>query len=322
MPDVVLEFEKPIIELELKVRELRSLSTSNNIDVEDEIAVLTRKLEDTKKKVYNDLNSWERVQLARHPNRPYTLDYVERIFTDFLPLHGDRCFGEDAAIVGGFAKLDGTAVMIIGTQKGRNIKDNVRRNFGLPHPEGYRKALRLMEMADKAGVPIITFIDTAGAFPGVASEERHVGEAIAVNLREMFKFNVPLIAVIIGEGGSGGALGLGVGNRVLMLEHSYYTVISPEGCASILWKDRSLSSKAAELLNITSPQLKKLGVVDEVIKEPLGGAHNDYDTAAMLLKKSLLKNLKPLSSLSGEMIKEDRYSKFRSMGVYEESALS
>ena len=315
MPNnVVLEFEKPINELEAKVNELRSLSNSNQIDVDDEIAVLNKKLEETKQKVYSNLSPWERVQLARHPNRPYTLDYIERIFTDFLQLHGDRRFADDGALIGGFAKIAGQPVMIIGTQKGRDIKDNIYRNFGCPHPEGYRKALRLMELAENANIPIISFIDTSGAYPGVASEERHVGEAIAVNLREMFKFTVPILAVVLGEGGSGGALGIGVGNKILILEHAYYSVITPEGCAAILWKDRAFSPKAAESLRLTSSELKKLGIVDEIVPEPIGGAHSDYDAAAKSLKKVLLKNIKALKSKTGEQLKELRYKKYRKIG--------
>ena len=316
--NVILEFEKPISELEAKVNELRSLSDTNQIDVSAEIAVLNKKLEETKKQVYSNLTPWQRVQLARHANRPYTLDYVERIFTDYLPLHGDRRYADDGALVGGFAKIDDQQVMIIGTQKGRNVKDNIYRNFGCPHPEGYRKALRLMELADNANVPIVSFIDTSGAFPGVASEERHVGEAIAVNLREMFKFKVPIIAVVLGEGGSGGALGIGVGNKILILEHAYYSVITPEGCAAILWKDRAFSPKAAESLRLTSSELKKLGIIDEIIPEPIGGAHSDYETAAENVKKVLLKNIRELTKKSGEELKEQRYNKYRAIGKFKE----
>ena len=314
--NVILEFEKPISELEAKVNELLNLSNSNEINVDDEIAVLNKKLEATKKKVYENLTPWQRVQLARHANRPYTLDYVERIFTDFLPLHGDRRFADDGALVGGFAKIDGQSVMILGTQKGRNVKENIYRNFGCPHPEGYRKALRLMELANNANIPIISFIDTSGAYPGIASEERHVGEAIAVNLREMFKFTVPILAVVLGEGGSGGALGIGVGNKILILEHAYYSVITPEGCAAILWKDRAFSPKAAAALRLTSSELKKLGIVDEIISEPIGGAHSDYDAAAESLKKVLLNNLKELKKKSGKQLKDLRYKKYRAIGRF------
>jgi len=316
MANLVLEFEKPIVELEDKVAELRSLSKTNKIDVTEEIAVFEKKLKETKQKVYLELTAWQRVQLARHPNRPYSLDYIERIFTDYMPLCGDRRFGEDPAVVGGFAKLDGESVMILGTQKGREVKENVYRNFGCAHPEGYRKALRLMQIADKARIPILTFIDTPGAFPGVASEERHIGEAIAVNLREMFRFTVPIVCTVIGEGGSGGALGIGVGNRILMMENAYYAVITPEGCAAILWKDRSCSAKAAEALHLTGSDLKELGIVDDIVHEPLGGADKDYTTAAANLKKALLKQLKSFAKMSGEEIKEQRYQKIRKIGAF------
>lgn len=316
MSNVVLDFEKPIFELQNKVEELQKLSATNNINVSGEIAVLNKKLEETKKTVYSNLTPWQRIQLARHPARPYTLDYIERIFTDFLLLQGDRRFAEDPAIVGGFAKIDGSPVMVIGTQKGRNLKENVFRNFGCPHPEGYRKALRLMKLANKTKIPIITLIDTSGAYPGVASEERHVAEAIAVNLRDMFGFTVPILSVVLGEGGSGGALGIGVGNKILILEYAYYSVITPEGCAAILWKDRAFSAKAAESLRITSSDLKELGIVDEIVKEPIGGAHSNYDEAAELLKEALLKNLKELNKKSGEQLKEQRYEKYRKIGQF------
>ena len=319
MNNVVLEFEKPVVELEIKINELKNFGEENQIDVAEEVAVLTKKLEKTKKEVYQNLTSWQKVQLARHPNRPYTMDYIERIFSDFISLHGDRRFAEDPAIVGGFAKIDGQPVMVFGTQKGREVKENVFRNFGCPHPEGYRKALRLMELAEKSGVPIVTFIDTSGAYPGLASEERHVAEAIAVNLREMFKFTVPIICVVIGEGGSGGALGIGVGNKVLILENAYYSVITPEGCAAILWKDRAFSAKAAENLKITSKHLKEFGIIDEIIKEPLGGAHADFDEAAANIKQALLSNLKELKGMSQKKIKEQRYERFRKIGKFVEA---
>ena len=318
MAEIVLEFEKPIAELEAKLAEWESLSSSNNMSVDDELNALKRKIEETKKNIYSSLTPWQRVQLARHPNRPYTLDYIERIFTDFLEFHGDRRYADDPAIVGGFAKLDGKSVMVIGTQKGRNTKENVFRNFGCPHPEGYRKALRLMKMADLAGVPVITFIDTPGAFPGVASEERHIGEAIAVNLRDMFALTVPVVAVVIGEGGSGGALGIGVGNTVLIMENAYYSVITPEGCAAILWKDRAYSEKAAEALHLTAGDLTELGLVDGIVKEPLGGAHKDYDAAAELLKKSVVSALGRYEKMSGDELKESRYERFRRSAFYNE----
>ena len=318
MAEIVLEFEKPIAELEAKLAEWESLSSSNNMSVDDELNALKRKIEETKKNIYSSLTPWQRVQLARHPNRPYTLDYIERIFTDFLEFHGDRRYADDPAIVGGFAKLDGRSVMVIGTQKGRNTKENVFRNFGCPHPEGYRKALRLMKMADLAGVPVITVIDTPGAFPGVASEERHIGEAIAVNLRDMFALTVPVVAVVIGEGGSGGALGIGVGNTVLIMENAYYSVITPEGCAAILWKDRAYSEKAAEALHLTAGDLTELGRVDGIVKEPLGGAHKDYDAAAELLKKSVVSALGRYEKMSGDELKESRYERFRRIAFYNE----
>ena len=318
MAEIVLEFEKPIAELEAKLAEWESLSSSNNMSVDDELNALKRKIEETKKNIYSSLTPWQRVQLARHPNRPYTLDYIERIFTDFLEFHGDRRYADDPAIVGGFTKLDGKSVMVIGTQKGRNTKENVFRNFGCPHPEGYRKALRLMKMADLAGVPVITFIDTPGAFPGVASEERHIGEAIAVNLRDMFALTVPVVAVVIGEGGSGGALGIGVGNTVLIMENAYYSVITPEGCAAILWKDRAYSEKAAEALHLTAGDLTELGLVDGIVKEPLGGAHKDYDAAAELLKKSVVSALGRYEKMSGDELKESRYERFRRIAFYNE----
>ncbi len=318
MAEIVLEFEKPIAELEAKLAEWESLSSSNNMSVDDELNALKRKIEETKKNIFSSLTPWQRVQLARHPNRPYTLDYIERIFTDFLEFHGDRRYADDPAIVGGFAKLDGRSVMGIGTQKGRNTKENVLRNFGCPHPEGYRKALRLMKMADLAGVPVITFIDTPGAFPGVASEERHIGEAIAVNLRDMFALTVPVVAVVIGEGGSGGALGIGVGNTVLIMENAYYSVITPEGCAAILWKDRAYSEKAAEALHLTAGDLTELGLVDGIVKEPLGGAHKDYDAAAELLKKSVVSALGRYEKMSGDELKESRYERFRRIAFYNE----
>jgi acetyl-CoA carboxylase carboxyl transferase subunit alpha len=318
MANTVLDFERPIAELEAKIAEFESLGNSHSVDVDKEMVHLRKKMEETKKTIYESLTPWQRVQLARHPDRPYLMDYINRIFTDFLEFHGDRRFSEDPAIVGGFAKLDGKPVLVIGTQKGRNIKENVFRNFGCPHPEGYRKALRLMKLAEKAKIPIITLIDTPGAFPGIASEERHIGEAIAVNLREMFEFPVPIVAAVIGEGGSGGALGIGVGNKILLLENAYYSVITPEGCAAILWKDRAFSAKAAESLRLTAKDLKELGIIDEIVREPLGGAHKDVDAAAEFLKKALKKNLAELEKLSSQEIKENRYQKYRKMGVFTE----
>ena len=320
MANTCLDFEKPIAELEKKLAEWQEFSAINKIDVSDEMKSLQEKIKELMQKTYENLTPWQRVQLARHPQRPYTLDYVEKIFTDFIELHGDRRYSDDAAIIGGFAKFDGKKVMIIGTQKGRNMKENVMRNFGLPQPEGYRKALRLMQLADKAGVPIITFIDTPGAFPGIESEERHIAEAIAVNLRDMFSLKVPVISLIIGEGGSGGAIGIGVGNCILILENAYYSVITPEGCAAILWKDRKYAGQAADALNLTAEKLKELEIADEVILEPFGGAHKNYDATAAAIKKSLKAHLKELSKLSPQKLKDQRYDKFRKMGQFMEGS--
>ncbi len=316
MSELKLEFEKPIRELQRKIDEMKRFSSENKLDVSEEISALEQKLENMTREIYSSLTPWQRIQLARHPDRPYTLDYIERLFPGFIELSGDRRFSDDKAVVGGFAKFNGRPVMIIGTQKGREMKENLYRNFGWPSPEGYRKALRLMQLADKAGVPIITLIDTPGAFPGVASEERHISEAIAVNLRDMFKLQVPVIAVIIGEGGSGGAIGIGVGNRVLIMENAYYSVITPEGCAAILWKDRAYAPKAAEALKITADKLLELQIADEIIEEPFGGAQRDYDKAAENLCKVVQKHLEELEKMSGEELAEQRYNKFRTIGRF------
>ena len=310
--------KSPVAELREKIAELKKISDESKIDMSDAIEKLRLELESAMRAASQNLTPWEKVQLARDPERPYTLDYIEALFTDFTELSGDRRITDDKAIVGGVAKFKGHPVMVIGTQKGRDTKENLMRNFGWPGPEGYRKALRLMQLADKTGLPIITFIDTPGAFPGVASEERHVGEAIAVNLREMFALSVPFIAIIIGEGGSGGALGLGVGNRILVMENAYYSVITPEGCAAILWKDRKFAPQAAEALQLTSGKLLGLGIADEVIPEPLGGAHLDHAAAANLLGEVLERHLKELLKVSGKKLAEMRYEKFRKMGVFEE----
>ena len=272
-----LEFEKPLRELEKQLITLQKVSEDSNVDVSKEIKAIESKLEQLKSNVYSDLSPWQRVQLCRHPKRPYALDYIERIVSDFEELHGDRRFKDDLAIVGGTALFEGQPVMIIGQQKGRNTKDNLKRNFGCPNPEGYRKALRLMQMAEKFNLPIITLVDTPGAYPGIGAEERHVAEAIAVNIRDMSALSVPIISIVIGEGGSGGALGIAVADTVMILENSYYSVISPEGCAAILWKDRAAAPKAAEALKFSPENLKELGVVDTIISEPAGGAHRDYD---------------------------------------------
>jgi len=313
-----LDFEKPIVELQRKLEELRQQSESQGLDInlKDEIARIEQKIADTRREVFSNLTAWQRVQLARHPKRPFTLDYLNRTFTDFVELHGDRLYSDDRAVVGGFARLEGERVVVIGTQKGRDTKENILRNFGSAHPEGYRKALRLMRLADKFGLPIITLIDTAGAYPGIGAEERHIAEAIAVNLREMMLFQVPIIAVVLGEGGSGGALGIGVADRVLILENAYYSVISPEGCAAILWKDRTAAAKAAEALKITAKDLFELKLVDEIVREPLGGAHNDTAAMAEILKHHLVTHLNEVQSLSTTDRLRKRYEKFRSFGHF------
>ncbi|MPM24811.1 Acetyl-coenzyme A carboxylase carboxyl transferase subunit alpha [bioreactor metagenome] len=322
MADFYLDFEKPIAELRTKLRELAEISANTpSTAMTDCIKLLEKQLEETIKDTYANLNRWQRVQLARHPERPYALDYIERIFTDFTEFHGDRRFADDKAMIGGFALLDKYPVMVIGTQKGRDMKSNLFRNFGWPSPEGYRKALRLMQMADRAGVPVITLIDTPGAYPGVSSEERHIGEAIAVNLREMFALKVPVVAVVIGEGGSGGALGISVGNRILLMENAYYSVITPEGCAAILWKNRAFAPKAAEALKLTAKDLQKLDIADDIVPEPLGGAHLDYDVTARNLKTALKKHLAGLRKLSAKTLKDQRYAKFRQMGLVAEGMM-
>jgi acetyl-CoA carboxylase carboxyl transferase subunit alpha len=315
-----LDFEKPIAELQHKLEELKKHPQTHalHVNFKEEIAQIEEKIAETRKQIFSNLTAWQRVQLARHPKRPFTLDYLETTFTDFSELHGDRLYAEDRAIVGGFARLGEHKVVVVGTQKGRDTKENIRRNFGSAHPEGYRKALRLMQLADRFGLPIITLIDTAGAYPGIGAEERHIAEAIAVNLREMMLLSVPILAVIIGEGGSGGALGIGVADRVLILENAYYSVISPEGCAAILWKDRAAASKAAEALKITAKDLLELGLTDEIVPEPLGGAHNDPATTAETLKQQLLKNLEQLQTITDADRLKQRYAKFRAFGHYTE----
>ena len=313
-----LDFEKPITELQKKISELEHFSSTSGIDCREQLDALNGHLDTLKKEIYSNLTPWQRIQLSRHPDRPYALDYIERIFNSFTELAGDRRFSDDKAIIGGFAKLGTLPVMVIGTQKGRDMKSNVYRNFGWPHPEGYRKANRLMCLAEKAQVPVICFIDTPGAFPGIASEERHIAEAIAANLRDMFELTVPVIAVIIGEGGSGGAIGLGVGNRILVLENAYYSVITPEGCAAILWKDRKFAPQAAEALKLTADKLIGLGIADEIVSEPFGGAHRDYDEAAKLLGEAISRNIAELKAMSASSLKEQRYEKFRAMGKVEE----
>lgn len=315
-----LDFEKPVFELQRKLEELKKHPETHAMDIsfEEEVKMIERKIEETRRQIFTNLTAWQRIQLARHPKRPFTLDYLAMAFTGFQEFHGDRLFADDRAMIGGFAKLGEHSVMVIGTQKGRDTKENIKRNFGSAHPEGYRKALRLMRLADKFGLPIITLIDTAGAYPGIGAEERHIAEAIAVNLREMMLLEVPIIAVVIGEGGSGGALGIGVADRVLILENAYYSVISPEGCAAILWKDRSAAGTAAEALKITARELLELKLVDEIIPEPLGGAHNNPAEAARNLKGQLLKNLEELKKSSGSERLKQRYQKFRAHGHFME----
>ncbi len=311
-----LDFEKPIAELQSKLEELKKHPEKHSLGIsfEEEVAIIEKKIEETKRQIFLNLSAWDRIKIARHPKRPFTLNYLESAFSGFSEVHGDRLFAEDRAVVGGFACLGPHKVVVIGTQKGRDTKENILRNFGSAHPEGYRKALRLMQLADKFRLPIITLIDTAGAYPGIGAEERHIAEAIAVNLREMMLFEVPIIAAVIGEGGSGGALGIGVADKVLILENAYYSVISPEGCAAILWKDRSAAPKAAEALKITAKHLLNLGLVDEVVAEPLGGAHTDPDGTAMLLKGALLKHLEQLMAMVPAERLKQRYAKFRSFG--------
>ncbi|OUX38940.1 MAG: acetyl-CoA carboxylase carboxyl transferase subunit alpha [Kiritimatiellaceae bacterium TMED266] len=312
-----LPFEAPIAELETKLTELKQFSSEQQIDVTGEIENMEQKIATMRKEVYQNLTAWQKVQVARHPNRPYTLDYIKAMTTDFIELHGDRIHRDDRAIIGGFATIGSQRVMILGSQKGRDTKSNVECNFGCAHPEGYRKALRLMKLANKFNLPIISLIDTKGAYAGLASEERHIAEAIAVNLRESFTLKVPIICVIVGEGGSGGALGIGIGNRILILEHAYYSVISPEGCAAILWKDRAYSDQAAEALKITGKDLLELGLADHIIPEPPGGAHTDLEAAASLLKAALVEQLDDLTKKSPEEIQSERYDKFRAMGRFE-----
>src|SRR5688500_11439490 len=305
-----------LTELEQQIRNLQQLADQHGLVGKDEIAKLETKLVRMRSEIYRNLSPVERVQLARHPKRPYTLDYIELAFTDFTELHGERAFRDDQAIVGGWARLDGRTVMVIGQQKGRDMKENLRCNFGMPHPEGYRKALRLMQMAEKFGHPIVTLIDTPGAYPGIGAEERGQAEAIARNLREMARLRVPIVAIVIGEGGSGGALALGVADRVLMLENSVYSVITPEGCAAILWKTAAAKDKAADAMKMTAADLNELGVVDEVLPEPLGGAHADWQTTADILREGLVRHLVELSEISPDDLLPKRWEKYLAMGEY------
>jgi acetyl-CoA carboxylase carboxyl transferase subunit alpha len=319
MATASLEFEKPLVELEKQIDELKRLAGDRQLDVAGELAPLEKKLVELREQIYRNLTPWQRVMVARSNKRPFTLDYVRLAFTDFVELHGDRLYREDPAIAGGWARLDGESVMVIGHQRGRDTKEIVKRNFGMPHPEGYRKALRLMKLAEKFHVPVITFIDTMGAWAGLGAEERGQSEAIARNLFEMSRLKVPILATVIGEGGSGGALGLGVADRVMMLENSVYSVISVEGCAAILWKDGKspeMREKAASALKITAPDLYELRVIDEIIPEPPGGAHADYEATAESLKEALLRNLDELSRLKPDKLVRRRREKFLRMGQY------
>ncbi len=317
----VLEFEKPLRDLSRQLNELRQRSIETNVDLSAEVRAMEVKIEATRKEIYSSLSPWQKVQIARHPRRPYALDYINTICEGFQEFHGDRQFKDDRAIIGGTAFLEGEAVMIVAQQKGRDPKERIARNFGMPQPEGYRKALRLMRLAEKFRLPVLSFIDTPGAFPGIESEARHVSEAIAVNLREMAMLRTPTISVVVGEGGSGGALGIGVTDRVLIFENSYYSVISPEGCAAILWKDGAAAPKAAEALKLSADNLEKLGVVDEVIPEPSGGAHNDLAQAAGALRYAVLKHLNDLRALDHERLLATRHERFRHLGVFEEAGV-
>lgn len=312
-----LDFEKPILELSKQLSVLKERAEESHVDFSDEIESLSYKLEETKKQTYSNLTEWQRVQIARHPLRPYSLDYITRIFSEFQELHGDRLYADDQAMVCGIARLNNMPVAIISQQKGRDIKENLERNFGMQSPEGYRKAMRIMRLAERFNIPIITIVDTAGAFPGIESEERHVAEAIAANLRDMMLIKSPIISVVIGEGGSGGALGIAISDRILILENAYYSVISPEGCAAILWNDRAKAPEAAKALRLSSEKLLEFGVVEEILPEPLGGAHNDYDATAATIKTGILKHLKELNKYTTDQLLKNRYKRFRKLGIFE-----
>lgn len=314
-----LEFEKPLLELEREIGDLKRVGTERDIDISQELEQLDTKLVVLRQHIYQHLTPIQRVQVARHPRRPYTLDYLSTIFTDFIELHGDRHFRDDPSIVGGWARIGGLSVMVIGHQKGRDTKENLKRNFGMPHPEGYRKALRLMHQAAKFSAPVVTLIDTPGAYPGLGAEERGQSEALARNIVEMAALPTPIVAVVIGEGGSGGALALGVADRILMLENSVYSVISPEGCAAILWKDASQRERAADALKLTAPDLERLGVIDEIIEEPIGGAHTDPEATAEALRESLIRNLAELRKLKPDKLVRRRAEKFGRIGAYSEA---
>ena len=314
----ILEFEKPIVELEQKIEEMRGLTAADDVNIQDEVERLEEKLEKLYNKVYSGLTRWQRYQLAKHPDRPYTMDYINRMSVDFLELHGDRFYGDDKAIVAGVGKIGDRKVSIIGHQKGRNTKENVFRNFGMPNPEGYRKALRVMKLAEKFNRPVICLIDTPGAYPGLGAEERGQAEAIARNLAEMSSLTVPILIVVIGEGASGGALGIGVGDRILMLENTWYSVISPEGCASILWRDAGKAQEAAEAMKITAQDLMDMDVADRIIKEPIGGAHRNYDETADILKDVILEELQSLEELDTTELINQRVEKLSKIGAWEE----
>jgi acetyl-CoA carboxylase carboxyl transferase subunit alpha len=311
-----LDFEKPIFELERRLEDLKAHSDEHDVDLDSAIKVIETKLRETRRQIYGDLTAWQRVQIARHVQRPFALDYLERCFANWIELHGDRRFADDKAMPSGLAMLGPQRCVVIAHQKGRNTKENVMRNFGCAHPEGYRKALRLMRLGEKFGMPVISLIDTPGAFPGIGSEERHISEAIAVNLREMMRLRVPIVAAVIGEGGSGGALGIGVADRVLILENAYYSVISPEACSAILWRDRRHAAEAAEALKLTAQDLLKLDVVDEIVPEPEGGAHRDCDSTAESLGKALRRNLQQISEIPIDELLKKRYEKFRRLGSF------
>ncbi len=313
-----LDFEKPLVELEQKIEELKKQSEDRNIDLGGEILGMQKKLESMRGQIYGNLSAWQRVQISRHIARPFFLDYVRMAFTDFVELKGDRLFGDDASMPGGLASIGGIRCVVIGQQKGRDMKENLLRNFGSPHPEGYRKALRLMRLAEKFGIPVVALIDTPGAYPGVGAEERHIAEAIAVNIRDMMTLRTPIVSVVIGEGGSGGALGIGVADRVLILENAYYSVISPEGCAAILWKHRKHAPEAAQALKLSSPDLLQMGLVDGVIPEPAGGAHCNPERAAENLQSAISQELQTLIKSPIDKLLSARYDKFRKMGVFEE----
>lgn len=310
-----LDFEKPIVDLEKKIQELQNFTKDKKIDLSAEVKKLQEKMEQLRKDIYSNLSPWQKVQIARHPQRPYTLDYISLIMTDFIELRGDRLFSDDKALVGGLAKIDNKKVLVMGHQKGRDIKENLKRNFGCAHPEGYRKALRLMQMAQDFNLPVVIFIDTPGAYPGIGAEERGQAQAIAYNLREMVAIATPIISIVIGEGGSGGALGVGIADKVCVLENAYYSVISPEGCAAILWKDSSKAPDAAEALKLTAQDLLRMKLIDEIAPEPLGGAHRDPGKMAQTIKTIIQDNLKELSGIKKEELLESRYKKFREMGV-------